>query len=174
MNSSVQPGLGLAISNKMIKLLGGEISVTSKKNQGSKFSFALVFPVCSPPLDTLEPPAKRQRRLSATEKNVLIVEDNVLNQKILANYLQQRGCLCRMAQNGAEAVELSSQFDFDIIMMDVEMPVMNVSGISFRSLFIRFVLGNRGNKEDQRDRKEASSQTSSNRCNVWKRQKGKD
>jgi signal transduction histidine kinase len=63
--------------------------------------------------------------LTVTKRTILIVEDNVLNQKILANYLKQMNCLTQIANNGKEAIEKYDDFNYDLILMDIEMPIMN-------------------------------------------------
>mmetsp|Transcript_18201 Transcript_18201/g.25491 ORF Transcript_18201/g.25491 Transcript_18201/m.25491 type:complete len:164 (+) Transcript_18201:2-493(+) len=79
---------------------------------------------------------KRKRSISAVpaspadsqdsnSKNILVVEDNLINQQILLRYLQNAGHFCTVASNGLEALEQFQKFKFDLIFMDIEMPGMN-------------------------------------------------
>ncbi len=115
-------GLGLAISRELIELMGGRISVTSVEGRGSAFSFDL-------PLAWVAP----SRAVAATAEaepelppiRVLAAEDNKTNQLLLAAMLDPLGVDVRVTKNGREAVEAFKAERFDLILMDVQMPVMN-------------------------------------------------
>jgi signal transduction histidine kinase/CheY-like chemotaxis protein len=120
-------GLGLCISKKLIELMKGRIEVESEKGVGTTFNFSVncphkvemtnksVSPIILTPL----------KRTIGQSKKILIVEDNIVNQKIIKNYLTQVGYLCHVAKNGEEGVELWVQNSFQVILMDCEMPVMD-------------------------------------------------
>jgi len=115
-------GLGLTISRKLARLMGGETGVSSTPNVGSTFWFQAslkrgesVQPVL-PTLDTL--PDYRGRR-------VLLVEDNLINQEVANAVLEEIGLTVRVANHGVEALALVSTERFDLILMDMQMPVMD-------------------------------------------------
>ncbi len=118
-------GLGLAITKKLVSLMNGQISVSSKVEKGSVFKLKLTFPV-----DNI-PPLKQEKHddsalISLNGVHVLIVEDNPDNQLVFEMFLKKTGCKITIANNGKEALEILSKNDnFDLILMDMQMPVMN-------------------------------------------------
>jgi signal transduction histidine kinase/CheY-like chemotaxis protein len=138
-------GLGLAICKKLTELMNGEIKVESEFNKGSTFTFILPFlkqtGTISPeqtstgllnPVkeeQTKSPPLARetQKQISHICKNlrVLIVEDNLVNQKVEVLQLQRLGCNPDVVSSGAEALDLLDRKDFDLILMDCQMPGMD-------------------------------------------------
>lgn len=122
-------GLGLTISQKLVKLMGGNIKVESKYNEGSKFYFELTLPVhySMKKLKTSE-----EVLLSNDKKinglKVLIAEDNPINMKIASGFLDKWGVVYTKATNGLEAVSLFENNDFDLVLMDLEMPEMDGYG----------------------------------------------
>jgi signal transduction histidine kinase len=122
-------GLGLMISKKLINLMNGDIHVKSKKNQGSDFYFTITAP---PALQSvLITEQKTQASLLPTtsiatpSQHILIVEDNIINQKVLKRFLEQAGHTYEIASDGLQALNKHQTNGFDIIFMDIEMPVMN-------------------------------------------------
>jgi len=118
-------GLGLAITKKLIDLQGGEIQVESEIGKGTKMFFELEFE------DTQKAILfKKEYELKAIEfssKNdpVLVVEDNILNQKYISSLLKKWNLKYLIADNGEIATDLCKQYKFGIIFMDLQMPVMN-------------------------------------------------
>lgn len=117
-------GLGLAISKKIIDLLKGEIGVESEWKKGSKFWFTVPIIVDDPVVKG--PFYNRQKILELlNEYRVLLVEDNLINQKITRLTLEKEGCKVDLATNGLQGVEKYQQNIYDLILMDIQMPVMD-------------------------------------------------
>ena len=119
-------GLGLAISKRLVQMMEGEIGVKSKKDVGSTFWFTAKFNEGVPPVKKEETKASGQNSELKTKNGlVLVVEDNLINQKITAFSLTKAGMKVTIANNGKEAVELFRKQHFDVILMDIQMPVMD-------------------------------------------------
>ncbi len=124
-------GLGLAISKSISELLGGEITVESEKNVGSTFKFSVTMPEASEQL-------KNEANVAHSDlkgKNVLIFEDNELNRFLAVTILKKWNANIHIAENGVEAVKAVSSLDIDIVLMDIQMPVMDgvAAAIAIRS-----------------------------------------
>ncbi len=125
-------GLGLVISKELVELMGGEIVVVSEKGLGSTFSFALSFDVIKKLIDyegvarvVNEQPSGELYTNKFKGYRVLVVEDNAFSQKIIQKYLLSLGMHSMMAEHGEAALILLEEHDFDIVLMDIHMPVMN-------------------------------------------------
>jgi signal transduction histidine kinase/ActR/RegA family two-component response regulator len=122
-------GLGLAIAKKMIELLGGELEVQSEPGQGATFQFSVLAKVKQEALTLVvkeEPPHTLTEGLGKDfPLRILIAEDNELNLQLMGLMFQQLGFAFEVAKNGQEAVDKVSEQDFDLVFMDVQMPVMN-------------------------------------------------
>jgi signal transduction histidine kinase len=116
-------GLGLTISGKLIELMGGELKVESIHGKSSRFWFELIFE-CSK--EGKQQPANKKTMLTdLTGCNILIAEDNAINMIVARKMLEKWNAKVTEAENGAIAVKYAEEQSFDIILMDIEMPVMD-------------------------------------------------
>jgi PAS domain S-box-containing protein len=119
-------GLGLTIVKQLVELQGGHISVHSKVDKGSTFSFVLPYQkgdAKSINLVSYTSSNGTQQKLNGL--NVLLVEDNDINRLYAGSILKMWGCKVRFAENGAAAVESVKTFLLDLVLMDIQMPLMD-------------------------------------------------
>ena len=114
-------GLGLALSQKLVGLMGGEIKIESQLGEGSLFYFEVDAEILSYDIAELDiSPAPIQ-----LEGNILVVEDNEVNQLVTQSMLGKLGLECDVANNGVEAIDMWQKNKYDLILMDMHMPVMD-------------------------------------------------
>lgn len=124
LNSINGVGLGLPIVKQMVELMGGSLKVESKVNEGTKYTILLPFKINHDPKEK----RKAEEHISLKGVKALLVEDNNLNMEIAKFWLEQEDIQVITAVNGQEAVELFERSEvgsFDIILMDVMMPIMD-------------------------------------------------
>lgn len=124
-------GLGLAICKKLVNMMEGTIWVKSEEGKGANFSFIIL----TQPVEQVRPtplPTKQTHQTSENMKlhdpqplNILIVEDNPINQKMLRRMLDKLGFEADLAENGAAALESFKQKHYHMILMDLQMPEMD-------------------------------------------------
>jgi signal transduction histidine kinase/AmiR/NasT family two-component response regulator len=119
-------GLGLAISRELVELMGGRMALTSREGEGSTFTFDLPLDWRAAPRAEVDaaPAAKACSDADGTTR-ILAAEDNPTNQLILKALLEPCGVDLMLTANGREAVEAFAAGGFDLVLMDVQMPVMN-------------------------------------------------
>lgn len=133
-------GLGLFISRELTELQGGEIGVASQPGVGSTFAFYVKTQRTIQPDDILSPgsvPIKKSTKASAgLAITILVVEDNLINQAVLAKQLRNLGCTVEVANHGGEAINFLKTTSYwhgngekgkhvQIVLLDIEMPVMD-------------------------------------------------
>jgi signal transduction histidine kinase/CheY-like chemotaxis protein len=120
-------GLGLAISQRIIEAMGGRIEASSCLGKGSKFSFTLTLPRTQ----AVVPPPMGDSGFTALDVKaplagaVLLVEDNLVNRMIGVEMLKSFGVDVVEAEHGAQALELLDKQRFDLVLMDIQMPVLD-------------------------------------------------
>jgi len=118
-------GLGLTISEKLVKIFGGQLEVESELGKGSRFYFSLQFEVAPRTVKAKKLVPAPDVVVDIRGVRVLIVEDNEINANILKTFLLKWQMRVMEARNGVQALELVKYHTFDIILMDLEMPEMN-------------------------------------------------
>jgi len=121
-------GLGLTISKDLIELQGGELKVDSAEGIGSSFKFSLVYEIDAEEkeVDFNDSGKKEQERLiEIGEINILLVEDHDINQMLAIKVLKDWNFNVDLAENGLEAVAMVKKNDYDIVLMDISMPIMD-------------------------------------------------
>ena len=117
-------GLGLAISKNLTNLMGGKISLQSQLGVGSDFMVELNFDYKEKQATMID----EQNTNIPSEISILVAEDNPINQKVVTMTLKIMGLKCEIAKNGLEAFEMYKEKRHQIILMDMQMPVLD--GIS--------------------------------------------
>ncbi len=123
-------GLGLAICNNLVQIMGGEIWCKSEENKGSTFYFTIRIGLSS--LDEYELIENDKGAFVVPDylrgARILLVEDNEINQLLASELLVSEGFIVDIAANGALAIDMLEDEDYDLILMDIQMPIMD--GIS--------------------------------------------
>lgn len=117
-------GLGLAVSQRLVSLMGGSISLTSTPGQGS--TFEIILPAIEMAADSAMPPARRRHeRITFKSGHVLVVDDARMNCRLIEDFLRNTAVQVSAAANGKEALALLQHMRPDLILMDLKMPVMD-------------------------------------------------
>jgi len=119
-------GLGLSITRQILQRMGGEIGVTSELHKGSEFWFELSLPTASvSSVRRQELVGGLEEIVSLPDARVLVVEDDELCRTVAVEMLKAHHCVVDAAQNGADALDLLDQNDYDLVFMDCQMPIMD-------------------------------------------------
>lgn len=116
-------GLGLSITKELVSLLGGNLTVKSEANTGTAFQFDLNYTVSD--LSDAELQGIQNINHNLRHKRILVAEDNKLNQLFIKQLLKKWDAETTVVENGQEAVEVVKTNDFDLILMDIQMPVLD-------------------------------------------------
>ncbi|PRX56663.1 signal transduction histidine kinase [Flagellimonas meridianipacifica] len=117
-------GLGLAIVKRLLDLHDATIELKSEKNVGTEFSFTICYEVTQK-TEIEEVPKEETIDRSIVGSHILIVDDNKINRLVTRKILEKNKFTCTIAENGKEALEIINDEVFDMILMDVNMPIMN-------------------------------------------------
>ncbi|AZA64357.1 sensor histidine kinase [Chryseobacterium carnipullorum] len=116
-------GLGMTITKELVSLMKGKIEVNSEKNKGT--AITITFNVDKGNEESPSKSSQKKQKISIQGVHVLLVEDNELNQLVAENSLKHFKCSVTKADNGRMAVDLLRKEQFDIILMDIQMPEMD-------------------------------------------------
>ena len=123
-------GLGLAITKHIVEMMGGKIHVESEEGAGSTFVFSIKLKVAEAADENIPQSNEPNNKLLILKRpilnlRILLVEDELINRKIVEWFITKNGWTLEMVSNGSDALEITKKEVFDIILMDISMPEMN-------------------------------------------------
>jgi PAS domain S-box-containing protein len=117
-------GLGLSIVSELVSAMGGTIAVDSEYGRGSTFYFSLPFKTLQEEKRTDKEPDVQETAAPSNHK-VLLAEDDMINRTALTRILEKHDCAVRAVENGKEVLQALQEDVFDLVLMDVQMPIMD-------------------------------------------------
>lgn len=120
-------GLGLAISNKLVQMMNGRIELSSSVGMGSNFKFTVSLDIGDESLFLRQDEQESEKVVGEHDRSlrILLAEDNLVNQKLATKILQKMGHVVTTVSNGEEAINHATTECFDVVLMDIQMPVMD-------------------------------------------------
>jgi signal transduction histidine kinase/ActR/RegA family two-component response regulator len=117
-------GLGLSICRRLVETMGGEIGVRTAPDKGSDFYFSIPIRVPDFPAENPVPAAKRVRA-NYRKPRILVVDDDSVNRKLIMRMIEKAGAEAQLVESGAQAIHAFQEEEFDLIIMDIQMPGMD-------------------------------------------------
>ncbi|WP_027179508.1 hybrid sensor histidine kinase/response regulator [Maridesulfovibrio bastinii] len=118
-------GLGLTISYKLVSMLRGEIWMETEPAQGSDFHFTAEFELAGKQKKSDEQSISAQVSKFSKPYRILLADDNMITRRVVETFLGRMGCELEIVENGIEAINMLEKKNFDLVIMDVQMPVMD-------------------------------------------------
>jgi signal transduction histidine kinase/CheY-like chemotaxis protein len=126
-------GLGLTISKELVNMMGGDIDLDSEEGKGTTFHFSIEVKIDTAPTKESEPAASSVIPLPDSagtsvrdhQLRILLAEDNKINQRLVVRVLEHHGYDVAVAEDGQQVIALLTKNSFDVVLMDVQMPVMD-------------------------------------------------
>ncbi|QHW01552.1 response regulator [Spirosoma endbachense] len=118
-------GLGLNIVKSLTQIQGGWITVTSKPGKGSEFTLEIPYQIAPESVRKGIDPDLTKTNAVKKSLTILAVEDNLMNQKLVLQVIKRLGYKAELAENGQQALDMLQKESFDLILMDIQMPVMD-------------------------------------------------